>query len=212
MIKICKHCNNEFSTHTKSIKKFCSWLCYCNYKKENNLYATRTGNKQSKEEKNKRSLKMIGNKNRLGIKCTKEEIEKRRFKNTGKKRTEEQKLNLSIGMTGVKHLNAMGEKHHNWIKDRTQLSRISKQGERRTSIYFNWRKQIWLRDNFKCKIANQDCSGKIEAHHILGFKEYPELRYEINNGITLCHAHHPRKRAEEKRLSPYFQELINVKN
>lgn len=35
-----------------------------------------------------------------------------------------------------------------------------------------------------------------------------ETRYEINNGITLCHFHHPRKREKEKELSPFFQELI----
>ena len=38
----------------------------------------------------------------------------------------------------------------------------------------------------------------------------PKLRYEINNGITLYHAHHLRKRAEEKRLAPIFQELVSV--
>lgn len=103
-----------------------------------------------------------------------------------------------------------GEKNWRWIEDRTKLSRENKQGERRTSAYFEWRKQVWLRDNFKCKIANPDCNGKIEAHHILGWTEYIELRYEINNGITLCHAHHPRKRAEEKRLIPTFQELVSV--
>lgn len=50
----------------------------------------------------------------------------------------------------------------------------------------------------------------IEAHHILGWEEYPKLRYEVNNGITLCRAHHPRKRAEEKKLVPYFMGLIPV--
>ena len=35
-----------------------------------------------------------------------------------------------------------------------------------------------------------------------------KLRYEINNGITLCHAHHPRGRAKGKQLTPYFQELV----
>lgn len=35
-----------------------------------------------------------------------------------------------------------------------------------------------------------------------------KLRYDINNGITLCHAHHPRKRADEAKLSPYFKELV----
>lgn len=53
-----------------------------------------------------------------------------------------------------------------------------------------------------------NCKGRLEAHHILSWKDYPELRYDINNGITLCHAHHPRKRDEEAELSPYFQSLV----
>lgn len=72
-----------------------------------------------------------------------------------------------------------------------------------------WMKAVKNRDGWKCRIADENCNGRMEAHHILNWKDHPELRYEINNGITLCHAHHPRKRAEEKRLSPYFQELIN---
>jgi len=34
--------------------------------------------------------------------------------------------------------------------------------------------------------------------------------YEVNNGITLCHFHHPRKRKDEIKLSPYFMELIKT--
>ena len=102
-------------------------------------------------------------------------------------------------------------KHPRWIQDRSKLKRSGDaEKDRRSSAYFSWRKEVWLRDSFACKIANPDCAGRIEAHHILGWKDYPELRYNINNGITLCHAHHPRKRAEEKRLSPYFQELVSV--
>ncbi len=122
--------------------------------------------------------------------------------------TDEIRNKISINRKGK----ASGENNHKWIKDRTKLSSISSQGERRTSIYFNWRKQVWTRDNFKCKIANSDCNGKIEAHHILSWSEHVELRYDINNGITLCHAHHPKKRAEEKRLSPFFMELVSVSN
>ena len=103
----------------------------------------------------------------------------------------------------------IGENHHRWIKDRTQLK---KNDERNDMAYQEWRKQVWLRDNFKCKIANQDCEGKINAHHVLSWREYVELRYKINNGITLCHAHHPRKRVEEKRLVPVFQGLVSVSN
>ncbi len=101
-----------------------------------------------------------------------------------------------------------GEEHHKWKKDRTTLA---KRQQRNDMAYKEWRKQVWLRDNFKCKIANPDCCGRIEAHHILGWVNYPELRYEVNNGITLCHFHHPRKRKDEMILSPYFQELIKTK-
>lgn len=100
-----------------------------------------------------------------------------------------------------------GELSPFWIADRSLLIKRQKRND---SAYKEWRRQVWLRDNFKCKIANPDCAGKIEAHHILRWKDFPELRYQLNNGITLCHAHHPRKRAEEKRLITTFKELVSV--
>jgi len=104
-----------------------------------------------------------------------------------------------------------GEKHYKWIKDRTKLQRYNDEAkDRRSGAYREWRKEVWLRDNFKCKIDNPDCEGRIEAHHILGWKEYPELRYQVNNGITLCHFHHPKRREDEKRLQSEFQALVSV--
>ena len=103
-----------------------------------------------------------------------------------------------------------GDKHYKWKKDRNSLLKYAGSEERRSPAYKDWRKQVWLRDNFKCKIDNPDCCGRIEVHHILSWRDHQELRYEINNGITLCHAHHPRKRAEEKRLEPLFMELVSV--
>jgi hypothetical protein len=74
--------------------------------------------------------------------------------------------------------------------------------------YKEWRMSVFTRDGFKCKL----CSTKnnLQAHHILRWADYPEFRYDINNGITLCRAHHPRMRAEEKRLEPTFRELVSV--
>ena len=109
-------------------------------------------------------------------------------------------------------LRMLGEKNHRWVKDRSKLQRYSDEAkDRRSSAYNEWRKCVWLRDNFVCKIANPECKGRKEAHHILPWSKFPELRYEINNGITLCHFHHPKKRDDEIRLSPYFQELVNTK-
>lgn len=92
-----------------------------------------------------------------------------------------------------------------WIKDRTKLA---KRQERNDMAYKDWRRNVWLRDDFKCRIANQDCKGRLETHHILGWTAFPELRYEVKNGITLCNFHHPRKKADERNLVSVFQKLV----
>lgn len=78
--------------------------------------------------------------------------------------------------------------------------------------YKKWRNDIFARDNWTCRINDKDCVSDIQAHHILPWRDFLELRYNIKNGITLCLAHHPRKRAEEKRLIPVFQDLVSVSN
>ena len=99
------------------------------------------------------------------------------------------------------------KKRTRWIFDRTKIKR----GKRNfhDADYKAWHNSVKNRDGWKCKISNKDCCGKIEAHHILAWRDYPELRYDTNNGITLCRFHHPRKRLDEVRLSPYFQQLIS---
>lgn len=97
-------------------------------------------------------------------------------------------------------------KHPKWIVDRSQLKKTRLQAY--DVAYKQWMLNVKNRDGWRCKIANGDCSGRLEAHHILPWRSHPELRYQLNNGITLCHYHHPRKREDESRLSPYFQELV----
>lgn len=63
---------------------------------------------------------------------------------------------------------------------------------RQNSLYKEWRKAVLRRDNYTC----QECEkrgGDLTPHHIKRFAYYPELRYEISNGITLCKACHDRK-------------------
>ena len=56
----------------------------------------------------------------------------------------------------------------------------------RNSIeYKHWRTSVFKRDSYKCQECG--CVGdKLNAHHIKKFSQYPDLRLDVSNGITLC--------------------------
>ncbi len=58
-----------------------------------------------------------------------------------------------------------------------------------------WRRSVKRRDNWICQLCGLDgkkicptCGHKPEMHadHIKPWSQYPELRYELSNGRTLC--------------------------
>jgi ribosomal protein L37E len=98
------------------------------------------------------------------------------------------------------------ENHWKWKKDRTTL--VQNEKKHLCQRYMAWRKEVKDRDGWKCRMNNEDCKGRLEAHHILRWSTHPELRYEVNNGITLCAFHHPRKINDEQKLAPVFMELV----
>ena len=102
-----------------------------------------------------------------------------------------------------------GENNPNWVSDRSKL--VTSEKKHLDSRYKEWMLAVKKRDNWKCRINNFDCKGTLESHHILPWRSYPGLRYEINNGITLCQFHHPKKREDEKRLSINFFEILDIK-
>lgn len=67
------------------------------------------------------------------------------------------------------------------VKKRTEAPKVSK----RKSGFYNlaWASMVKLRDG-KCT----ECGSvyDLHAHHIKQYKSYPDLRYDVNNGITLC--------------------------
>jgi hypothetical protein len=79
-----------------------------------------------------------------------------------------------------------GETHGMW-KNNSTLLNYGKNGRRLKQGYLEkkWRKQVYLRDNYICQICKQR-GTYLNAHHIKSWKEYPDERFNINNGITLC--------------------------
>jgi len=66
-----------------------------------------------------------------------------------------------------------------------------------------WRKAVFERDNFTC----QECKergGYLEAHHIKPFAYFPELRFEVTNGQTLCRKCHDKTKLSAKAMKALY--------
>lgn len=55
--------------------------------------------------------------------------------------------------------------------------------------YKDWRTSVYERDNYTCQCCG-NIGGRLNAHHINQFSDYPSIRYKISNGITLCKSCH----------------------
>lgn len=52
-----------------------------------------------------------------------------------------------------------------------------------------WRLDVYKRDNHTCQICyEKGCI--LNAHHIKSWVKYPDLRFDVSNGITLCRSCH----------------------
>ena len=104
----------------------------------------------------------------------------------GHKHSDESRNKMSIaakGRTpwnkGLKGYNS-GEKNCNWKGGISSNKR-----KLNTLEYRDWRLKVFTRDNWIC----QDCGirgGDLEAHHKKRWVDYPDLRFNVENGQTLC--------------------------
>ena len=70
--------------------------------------------------------------------------------------------------------------------------------------YRLWRIAVFERDNYTCIWCGDDKSGNLQADHIKPFSLFPELRFAIDNGRTLCIDCH-------KKTDTYFWKIKNYK-
>lgn len=70
---------------------------------------------------------------------------------------------------------ATGENHARWQGGR----------KKRSTGYKTWVNAVLARDKLKCTRCQAE-GVELHAHHIKPWKDYPELRLDVENGVTLC--------------------------
>ena len=76
-------------------------------------------------------------------------------------------------------------------------------------LYKAWRRKIKERDNYTCRMPNCGMRKRLNVHHIKRWADFPYLRYEVYNGITLCKKCHNMVTGQEHLYEKMFTEIVN---
>lgn len=101
-----------------------------------------------------------------------------------------------------------GESHYNWrggITGRRQLDMARRE-------YRDWRRAVFQRDKYTCQICGGSHGGNLRAHHIKLYSVFPELRYDVDNGITVCDNCHKKIHSQlDIQSEPQYNLLMKLR-
>ena len=146
----------------------------------------------STERKKQLSDSMVGKYNpNYGKKLTEEHRKKIGESNKGKCKGG---WKLSVETRRKMSESKMGDKSNLWKGGITE-----KNAKIRSSLEYRlWREGVFARDNWTC-IWCGSAGVYINADHIKPFAHYPELRFDLDNGRTLCVPCHKKTDSFAKR-------------
>ena len=139
-----------------------------------------------------------GNKLRLGMKNGSKQKEAVREYMKNRVISEETRAKMSMALKGKSRpekigvkfpykerpsmsVRMKGDKNPNWKGGKgTERHKLMQQKE-----YILWRTAVFVRDDYTCQNCLLRCI-ELNADHIKPWALYPELRYAIDNGRTLC--------------------------
>jgi hypothetical protein len=103
----------------------------------------------------------------------------------GKPKTTEHCANMSKARKGKPRPDLSGSNSNFWkggVSNRNEL-------ERKNCKTRLWRESVFKRDNWTCQ-KYKVIGNELHPHHIQNFSQFPELRFDVDNGITLSKRAH----------------------
>ena len=184
--KACRQCGKEFkyylSQEKRSERKFCSFEC------RNESYRRPV---YKKCETCGDSFRTINAELRKGGGrfCSKECLYK--SENWAKKQSEIKLANPNRFWLGKIRPEISGEKNYNWRGGVTPV--------RNSKEYVAWQKSCVRRDNYRCFDCGEVKKGQMQVDHVYPFGLFARLRFEIENGETVCKDCHLVRTANTQR-------------
>lgn len=183
---VCETCGNEYKTYPSwsKVRRTCSRKCMGVLKSVENSGSNHPmfGKHHSEKTKALLSIQSKGLSKNIGADNP---MYGKKSWNSGKKTGIVPKTAFKRGQAswnkGKEYKAIKGSNHYNWKGGVTSLN----EKIRKSLEYREWRKAVFERDNYTC----QNCGkrgGWLEADHIKQFAYYPNLRFAISNGRTLC--------------------------
>ena len=75
-------------------------------------------------------------------------------------------------------------------------------------VYKDWRQKVRRRDKHRCRMPGCKSKRRLQTHHITKWASAASLRFEVDNGITLCFICHKEVTGHEHQYENLFKEIV----